>query len=131
MFEKCRNVLEKVLSSHMLWYNDEGVYIRASLGSAHDQVKSECGALTRSINPEAITTECKYFAASFLHNGLREILRLADMFDEFHSDLLYKLKCGFSVFKVSYRALYSCTVHPTFALSRPGPRSCSVSSAPQ
>lgn len=94
-------MLEKVLSSHMLWYNNEGVYIRASLGSAHDQVNSESGELTRSINSKAIAPERKYFAASFLHNRLREILRLADMFNKFYGDLLYKLKCGFPVFEGS------------------------------
>lgn len=103
-------MLEKVFSSHVLWYNDEGVYIRASLESAHDQVKSERGALTRSVNSKAIAPECKNLAAGFVHNGLREILRLADMFDEFHSDLLYKLKCRFSVLKDSAKGLITGTV---------------------
>lgn len=100
-------MLEKVLSSHVLWYNDEGVYIRASLESAHDQVKPECEALTRSIDPKAIAPESKYFAAGLLHNGLREILCLADVLDEFHSDLLYELKCGFSVFEGSAQGLFT------------------------
>lgn len=54
-------------------------------------------AKTRSINPKAIAPKCKDLAAGFVDNGLREILRLADVFDEFHSDFLYKLKRGFSV----------------------------------
>ena len=86
-------MLEKVTSSYVLWYNDEGVYIRACWLSAHAWVKLECGAVTRSINPKAIASECKDFAAGFFHHWLREILRFTDMFDEFHSDLLYKLEC--------------------------------------
>lgn len=39
--EKGGNVFEKVLSSHVLWYNDEGVYIGASLESAYGRVKAE------------------------------------------------------------------------------------------
>ena len=97
-------MLEKVLSSHVLWYNDEGVYIRAFLQSAHGQVKSGCGTLTRPVNPEAITPECKDLAASFIHHGLREVLCLTDMFDEFHRDLLYQLECRFPGFECSAKA---------------------------
>ena len=34
-------MLEEVLSSHMLRYNDEGVYVGACLMSAHAEVKSK------------------------------------------------------------------------------------------
>lgn len=57
--------------------------------------------MTRSINPKAVASECKDFAAGFIHHGLREILHFTDMFDEFHSDLLYKLECRFSGLKRS------------------------------
>ena len=125
-------MLEKVFSSHVLWYNDEGIYIRTFLLSAHDQVKSDCGALTRSINPKAIAPESKNLAAGFLRNRLRKVLRLTDMFDEFHSDLLYELKRGFSAFeRFSQGAIYGYTVHLTVSQSPPGPRSYSVFSAPQ
>ena len=111
-------MLEKVLSGHVLRYNDEGVYIRASSESAHDQIKPEFGAPTRSIYSKAITPKCEYLASGFLHNGLGEVLHLADMFDEFYSDLLYKLKCRFSRFKVSARVLVTDTVSmlPSFRL---------------
>lgn len=129
-------MLEKVLSSHVLWYNDEGIYVRTFLESAHVQVKSECAVLTRPINPKAIASECEDLTAGFLHHGLREVLRLTDMFDEFYGDLLYELKCGFPGFKYSAKSYLwvhfpLSTVHLTFALSPPSPRSCSVSSAPR
>ena len=94
-------MLEKVLSSHVLWHNDESIYVRACLLSARAWVKSECGPLTRSINSKAIASECKNFAAGFIHHGLREVVLFTDMFDEFHSDLLYKLECRFPGFKCS------------------------------
>lgn len=93
MLKEGGNVLEKVLSSHVLWYNDEGVYIRALLSSAQRQVNTRDEALTGPINSEAIAAEREDLAAGFVHHGLRQVLRLTDMFDEFHGDLLYELEC--------------------------------------
>ena len=88
-------MLEKVLSSHMLRYNNECVYVGTCLILAHTEVGSVRGVLTRPINPKAIAPIRKNLAASFIHHRLREVLRLTDMFNEFHRDLLYKLECRF------------------------------------
>lgn len=55
--------------------------------------------MTRSIDSKAIASECKDFAAGFIHHRLREILHFTDMFDEFRSDFLYKLECRFPGFQ--------------------------------
>ena len=124
-------MLEKVLSRHVLRYNDESVYIRASSESAHDQIKPEFGKPTRSIYPKAIAPKCEYLASGFLHNGLREVLHPADMFDEFYSDLLYKLKCRFSRSKVQpvYSLRIQCTCYLRSVSSRPSKLFCLFSSA--
>ena len=86
-------MLEEILSSHVLGYHNEGVNVGACLVSTHVEVKLKRRALTRPINPKAITPKCKDLAAGFIHHGLREVLRLTDMLDEFHGDLLDKLEC--------------------------------------
>ncbi len=111
-------MLEEVFSSHVLWYNDESVYIRTYLKLAHGQVKPEREILTRAVNPQAIAPERKDLAAGFFYHGLREVLRFADMFDEFHSDLLYKLKCRFPGAKCSAKGpvMGSLFTSPPFRL---------------
>lgn len=55
------------------------------------------GRLTRTVDSKPIAAEGKYLAASSFDGGFREVLLLANMLDEFHSNLLYQLKRGFPV----------------------------------
>ena len=102
-----------------------------SWGSAQSHFKAQFGALTRSINPKAIAPECKDLAASFVHHGLREVLRLTDMFDKFQSDLLYKLKCRLPGFKCSAPGLVveDCPPYLRSVSSEPSKLFCLFSSA--
>ncbi len=87
-----------------------GCLYRSLLGISLRPSQGRIVALTGSINPKAIAPECKDLAAGFLHNGLRQILRLADMFDEFHGDLLYKLECRLPACKASVKELAKGTL---------------------
>ena len=118
-------MLEEVLSRHVLWYNDKGVYIGACLVSAHAEVMSERRALTRPIDPQAITPECKDFAAGFIHHELREVFGFTDMSDELHSDPLYKLERRFPALKISVKgSAIGFALRLAFALSPPSPQNC-------